>query len=147
MGCGSGALGGQTPVDLSPHSTGCALTACSQTGFADWLPEATRLGPGDRDCSLGSFWFFVGWPLRHRWCASCALQKRQAQHGNNLLIGIVWLHLADADCDLCVGRVESKANIADGPTRDYLFDLEALGAVFVSPSLPEWIQDVWNPMP
>ena len=40
----------------------------------------------------------------------------------NLLIGKVWLHLADADCDLCVGRVESKANIADGPTRDYLFD-------------------------
>ena len=64
-----------------------------------------------------------------------------------LLIGKVWLRLADADCDLCVGRVESKANIADGPTRDYLFDLEALGAVFVSPSLPEWILDVWNPMP
>ena len=74
-------------------------------------------------------------------------KKKRAQHGYNLLIGIVWLHLADADCDLCVGRVESKANIADGPTRDYLFDLEALGAVFVSPSLPEWIQDVWNPMP
>jgi len=74
-------------------------------------------------------------------------QKRRAQHGYKLLIGKVWLHLADADCDLCVGRVESKANIADGPTRDYLFDLEALGAVFVSPSLPEWIQDVWNPMP
>ena len=74
-------------------------------------------------------------------------KKRQAQQGNNLLIGIVWLHLADADCDLCLGRVESKANITDGPTRDYLFDLEALGAVFVSPSLPDWILDVWNPMP
>ena len=43
MGCGSGALGGQIPVDLSPHSTGCALTACSQTGFADRLQKLLGL--------------------------------------------------------------------------------------------------------
>ena len=81
-------------MDLSPHSTGCALTACSQTGFADWLPGATRLGPGDRGFSLGSFWFFVGLPLREQWCASGALKKEA---------GTTWIQPVNRHCLAALG--------------------------------------------
>ena len=54
------------------------------------------------------------------------------------------LHLAECDSDLHVARVESKANIADGLTRNFLDDLITLNAQFVSPVLPRWAADVWH---
>ena len=41
-----------------------------------------------------------------------------------------------------VRRVESKANVADGPTRHYLGDLEALAATWSRPRMPHWIGDL-----
>ena len=46
--------------------------------------------------------------------------------------------------DLHGARVESKANIADGPTRDDFEHLTALQAVFVEPVLPPWIYEIWE---
>ena len=61
----------------------------------------------------------------------------------NVVIGKVWLEVAKLDCDLHVARVESKTNLADGPSRDDFGMLHAIGAVFVEPVLPDWINDVW----
>ena len=57
--------------------------------------------------------------------------------------GLRWLGYAGLDCDLHVARVESKANIADGPSRDEFCFLNDLGAVYVPPVLPSWIDDIW----
>ena len=71
-------------------------------------------------------------------------------HGNggndetSLCIGRLWLEVAAAGVDLHVGRVESAANIADGPTRDTLRLLAQLQATFVPPELPCWLQALWG---
>ena len=61
-----------------------------------------------------------------------------------MIIGKIWMHLAALDADLHAARVESEANIADGPTRDMFDHLEALNAKYVSPQLPDWIHDIWH---
>ena len=61
-----------------------------------------------------------------------------------MTIGKVWMAVASIDADLHVARVESAANIADGPTREDLSKLEQLSASFVEPCLPHWIHDVWH---
>ena len=62
----------------------------------------------------------------------------------NSVIGRLWLHLAEADIDLHAARVESAANIADGPTRDYFDNLAAINARFVNPILPDWMHSIWS---
>ena len=62
----------------------------------------------------------------------------------NMAIGKIWLQVAELNADLHVARVESAANIADGPTRDDFKCLTALGAEFVPPALPDWIHDIWH---
>ena len=62
----------------------------------------------------------------------------------NIIIGKIWLEVAALDTDLHVARVESKANIADGPSRDDFSMLQTIGARFVQPRLPEWIHDIWH---
>ena len=61
-----------------------------------------------------------------------------------LALGQFWLALAKMGTDLFAARVESKSNIADGPTRQDLSSLHALGASFVDPVLPPWIYQVWK---
>ena len=62
----------------------------------------------------------------------------------NTLIGRMWMVLAKIQCDLSVMRVESKANIADGPTRKDFSEIAALGAKFHPPCWPTWASSVWN---
>ena len=62
----------------------------------------------------------------------------------NMGIGKLWLMIADAGISLHVVRVESKANIADGPSRGHLELLEDLSAVFVDPVLPPWVHTLWR---
>ncbi len=62
---------------------------------------------------------------------------------SHMLVGDLWLDLAEAQVDLQVARVESKANVADGPARELLNYLVELGAQFVTPVLPPWVQDLW----
>ena len=52
--------------------------------------------------------------------------------------------VAELGVDLHAARVESAANIADGPTREDLSMIEHLGAKYCEPVLPEWIHDVWH---
>ena len=40
------------------------------------------------------------------------------------------------------GRVGSKANVADGPTRDVFEFLDVLQATFVQPRIPMWLVGV-----
>ncbi len=40
-------------------------------------------------------------------------------------------------------RVESKANVAGGPTRYRWDDLIALGSHLVEPKLPGFLEDIW----
>ena len=61
----------------------------------------------------------------------------------NAAVGQVWLDIASAGIGLHVARVESRANVADGPTRDDFSVLTRLGAVFREPCLPEWVHDLW----
>ena len=62
----------------------------------------------------------------------------------SLCIGRLWLEIAAAGVDLHVGRVESAANIADGPTGDRLQLLACLKATFVPPELPSWVHTLWE---
>ena len=62
----------------------------------------------------------------------------------NQAIGSLWLDIARLQIGLHAVRVESKANIADGPTRGFLSLLGELGASFVPPKLPSWCRQLWN---
>ena len=62
----------------------------------------------------------------------------------NQSIGNLWLDIARLQIGLHAVRVESKANIADGPTREFLDLLGELGASFVPPKLPDWCKKLWN---
>ncbi len=62
----------------------------------------------------------------------------------HLALGQFWLALAKLGIDLYAVRVESKANIADGPTRQFLSNLEELEAEFLDPVLPPWIYQIWK---
>ena len=66
---------------------------------------------------------------------------------SHMCVGRLWLELAKAGVSLHVGRVESAANIADGPTRDDLATLASLKAQWVPPLLPEWAADFWSGPP
>ena len=62
----------------------------------------------------------------------------------NIGAGKFWLRLAEANVDFQAYRVESKSNLADGPTR---FDLQwvgRLGASFTPPVYPLWAFQVWE---
>ena len=62
----------------------------------------------------------------------------------NVLIGRMWLQLSSLQIDLSVQRVESKANVADGPTRCDFSKIAKLGAQFHAPRWPAWASDVWD---
>ena len=62
----------------------------------------------------------------------------------NIGIGKLWLMVADAGISLHIVRVESKTNVADGPSRDYLDLLRGLNAEFVEPALPSWVRSLWQ---
>ena len=61
----------------------------------------------------------------------------------NMAVGQVWLAIAAMGIGLFACRVESKANVADGPTRDDLALLESMNAQFRLPVLPSWVLDLW----
>ena len=66
----------------------------------------------------------------------------------NSMVAVFWLQVARLRADSVFHRVESAANIADGPTRpekDGISFLTALGAVECPALLPGWLVDVWQP--
>ena len=62
----------------------------------------------------------------------------------HVCVGQLWLEIAAACTDLFVARVESKANIADGPTRDFFNHLHELQSQLVEPKLPNWLMQLWT---
>jgi hypothetical protein len=61
-----------------------------------------------------------------------------------LLVAWLWHQAAVQRLGLQFGRVESKANIADGPTRDRRAALERRLAEFKEPRLPAMCEDLWK---
>ena len=62
----------------------------------------------------------------------------------NFGVGMSWLDMAARDISLHLGRVESKANLADGPSRNDFCMLQGLSAKFVEPTLPCWLLNTWD---
>ena len=60
----------------------------------------------------------------------------------NWAVGRVWMTLAKLGAQVELGRVESKANISDGPTRGRLRALPP-GSAHVQPSWPPWMKRWW----
>ena len=58
--------------------------------------------------------------------------------------GVPVLLVADVRVGLLLRRVESEANLADGPTRGNLKCLNKLNAEWHALVLPEWVFDLWR---
>ena len=62
---------------------------------------------------------------------------------HNAAVAKIWLDFAAESVSPWIIRVETKCNIADGPTRGDLHHLSLMEAHWVPPRWPEWIQDIW----
>ena len=66
----------------------------------------------------------------------------------NAMVAVFWLQIAELQADSVFHRVESAANIADGPTRpdkEGISVLTAVGAEERPACLPGWLLDLWHP--
>ena len=72
------------------------------------------------------------------------LRSTAASENASYLTGRFWLELATSETALYVQRVESKANVADDPTRNSTIFLQKLGAQWREPMLPGWVQEIWK---
>ena len=98
-----------------------------------------------------AFTTFQGWLTQAAWTAWVdnqgvvgALLKGGARASDvNAVIGQLWLNIAKLGIALQIGRVASKANIADEPTRGCKDWIEKSGATFHEPLIPEWLLDPW----
>ena len=62
----------------------------------------------------------------------------------NFVIGRCWLELACMKVGFHVYRVESVANMADGPSRLNFEAVRRIGVRYVRPRMPAWISDFWK---
>ena len=62
----------------------------------------------------------------------------------NTLVGRMWLEMATLQASFFSARVETHANIADGPSRGDCSLMVRLGACWVAPALPRWAHDLWS---
>ena len=72
------------------------------------------------------------------------VQGRAAAEDANRAIGLIWLDVAELGIAMHVVRVESHANLADGPSRDSLDRMLARDASFHEPQLPAWLWSIWD---
>ena len=61
----------------------------------------------------------------------------------NIVVGHFWWDVAALGETFWIYRVESAANIADGPTRGDFTWMRHLKASFWDPILPKWMADLW----
>ena len=111
-----------------------------QIGFQELLGVLLALGTFTQFLK-GSLWVSF---IDNMGVMYCVRNATGAAPEIALAVGKLWLQLADMQTDLHGARVESKANIADGPTRDDLSYLHQLRAQFVEPALPSWIYNIWE---
>ena len=62
----------------------------------------------------------------------------------NVLVGRMWHTLCQAQVAFFAQRVESKSNVAGGPTRHDFSQVSRLGAEFTKPQLPAFVYQVWH---
>ena len=62
----------------------------------------------------------------------------------NACVARLWILVAKMQLGFRIGRVESKANVADGPSRLDLEWMENLGAVWTDAEVPSWLLDPWQ---
>ena len=62
----------------------------------------------------------------------------------NACVGRVWTLIAQMQSSVRIGRVERRADVADGPTRFDLQWINRLHAVFVDPQVPDWLLNPWQ---
>ena len=60
---------------------------------------------------------------------------------HNEAVAKVWFDFAKEAIAPWSIRVETDCNVADGPTREHLHQVNALGAQFREPRWPDWIED------
>ena len=72
------------------------------------------------------------------------LQGRAGAEDANRCIAKLWLDIASMEVSMHILRVESFANLADGPTRSDLSLMQLLKAEWVQPRLPGWLMDIWR---
>lgn len=65
--------------------------------------------------------------------ASCLVKGYSAKSDSSALVGTYWLSVSDCQSEPYIDRVESKSNLADGPSRLSCQDLTSMGSDFVSP--------------
>jgi len=65
------------------------------------------------------------------------------QPETNAMVGEIWLRAACKSMSFYFWRVESHANIADGPTRQFYDDMVRLGCLEVEPKWPQFLEDLW----
>ena len=70
------------------------------------------------------------------------LQGRAGAEDANRCIAKLWLDLAHMNVSMHVLRVESCANLADGPTRDDTSYVRLLQAEWAPPQFPQWLTDI-----
>ena len=64
----------------------------------------------------------------------------------NMMVGHLWMYCACRKVGLFIARVETHANVADGPSRDDCSLMVRLGATEVVPCLPQWALHLWHPL-
>ena len=108
-----------------------------QIGYQEFLAVLLGLSTWDLSKSIVSVFIDnIG--------VQCAIMRGSSSLPEiNIAVGK--LHFVNASLNRGVWtiRVESKANIADGPTRDDFTFINECGAAWCHPRLPAWAYDVW----
>ena len=67
--------------------------------------------------------------------ASCLVKGYSAKTDSSSLVEVYWLSVSECQSEPYIDRVESKSNLADGPSRLDCKEVISLGSSFVSPSV------------
>ena len=62
----------------------------------------------------------------------------------NACVARLWILVAKLQIGFRIGRVESKSNVAEGPSMLDTYWMTKLQAVFVDAEVPPWLLDPWQ---
>lgn len=106
-----------------------------------WLPKPTYMG--QLEILAGPLAISTWHNLIHRRqlihfvdndsAASCLVKGYSQKTDSSALVGTYWLAVSDCQAEPYIDRVESKSNLADGPSRLAFQEVLDLGSKFVSP--------------
>ena len=64
----------------------------------------------------------------------------------NAITARFWQDVVRTGCSFYMHRVSTHCNIADGPSRDFYEQVQQLQATYVTPEMPQWIENIWQPL-